>query len=80
MIIIIIILVLGLFFGIAILLVTGAVASQSWAKKQAKAMLDKGKVDPEKVSRVLKVLSATQDNEGKRLYGKLADLAEKERI
>lgn len=66
----------GLFFLVAILLAIGVMSAQSRAKRQAKAMLDAGEINPKTVKQALKVLSAVDDNEGKRLYNRLADLAE----
>lgn len=79
MIIILIIIIVGSLavFGIlGLILLPLIISSENWAKKQAKSMLDEGKVDQTKVDRVLKVLSVGQDSEAKRLYNKLADLAE----
>lgn len=68
------------FFGfLVIIFVPWILGPQSWAKKEAKKMLDSGTVDWSKVDRVLKILSTTQDHEGKRLYYKLANLADAQR-
>lgn len=74
--IVLVILGVGLFFGIAILLAGGILFAQSRAKKKATEMLRAGKVDAKTVKQTLKTLSTTNDNEGKRLYNQLADLAE----
>ena len=74
---VVIFLIVGIFFVVAIFLAIKVIGSQDRAKKQAKRMLEEGHIDRAKAQRVLNVLSATQDNEGKRLYSKLADLVEK---
>ena len=74
MLIVIIVLLIGGFFVLAFLLAGGVVLTQSKAKKQAQAMIDNGNIDKVKAKKVLKILSACRDNEGKRLYNKLADL------
>lgn len=74
MIIFLLILFIGGFFLLAILLASGVLLGQSQAKKQATQMIEKGIGNKSKAKRTLKVLSHCQDNEGKRLYNKLADM------
>ena len=67
--------VLALFCGMAFLLAVFLVHQQEWAKRQASIMLKSKTVDTQNIERVLRLLSTTKDNEGTRLYAKLADLA-----
>ena len=72
-ILLVILLIVGIFI-LAFLLAGGVVFTQSKAKKTAQWMLDSGEIDKKKAQKVLKVLSTCRDNEGKRLYNKLADV------
>ena len=74
--VVVLVLLVLLGFVLAILAASGVVASQGWAKKQAKSMIDNEAIDKTKVKRVLKILSVTRDHEAKRLYDKLASLSE----
>ncbi|MDD5081783.1 MAG: hypothetical protein PHU08_00275 [Dehalococcoidales bacterium] len=72
--------IIAIFIGLVVLGVLLAVPlamilvmSQSRAKKQAQEMLDSGTIDKAKARKILRTLSACRDNEGKRLYNKLAD-------
>ncbi len=48
------------------------------AKKQAKLMLDSGRINPKTIDRTLKILgSKTRDLEAKNLFRKLCDMIEK---
>lgn len=66
-----------LIFGFTWFLVIGIVMSQQRAKKQARQMLERGEVGEKTIKKVLSRLSQTKDNEGKRLYSQLSDLAER---
>ena len=68
--------VFSLFVGFtsAFLLAFAVVLLQSRAKTQAVNLIETGITDRKKARRVLKTLSACMDNEGKRLYNKLADM------
>lgn len=66
----------GLVFGLGILLVVMAAGGKSKAKREARMMIQSGMPDKKKAKRTLKVLSQCKDNEGRRLYSKLADLAD----
>lgn len=61
-------------FMIGIGLALMVVIAQGKAKKDAQVMLKKGITDKKKLKKTLKVLSQCKDNEGKRLYNKLADI------
>lgn len=74
MIILLVILLIGGFFGVAILLALAVIATQNKAKKEAQRMVDTGDIDKVEARKILKTLSTCKDNEGKRLYNKLADL------
>jgi len=65
-----------LLFGAGFLLAAVVAGEQGRAKRRAREMLEKGEVDQREVDRVLKVLSSTEDGEGRRLYQRLADLKE----
>jgi hypothetical protein len=72
--------------GFIIALVVGVplsaltVGTQSWAKKQARKMIESGTVDWKNVDRVSKVLSTmSNDLEAKYLYPKLQDLRESQK-
>ncbi len=71
-----VILFIAIIFYAAWWLAIGIVAKRNKAKKQATEMLKSGIQDEEKAIKLLKVLATCQDNEGKRLYTKLADLIE----
>jgi len=49
--------------------------AQKIAKKKAKTMITEGIENKKEAEKILKILSSCRDNEGKRLYSKLADLA-----
>jgi len=73
-IVLVIILLIEGFFGVALLLAGAAVATRNKAKKEAQQMLDSQDIDKQKARKILKTLSTCKDNEGKRLFNKLADL------
>jgi len=74
--IIFVILGIGGIFLLAFLLAGGVVFSQGKAKKTAKQMLSSGQIDRKKAKGILRVLAQCKDNEGRRLYAKLADAVE----
>lgn len=76
MIIILIIIGIGLFFGLAILLAGGIVWSQSSAKKEAKKILALGKIENhKKFEQISKTLATTQnDLEAADLWKRLQEL------
>ena len=49
---------------------------QGIAKKQAQKILDGTSYKPKELKKALYLLSTAKDNEGKRLYNKLADFAD----
>ena len=65
-----------LLFGAGFLLAAVVAGEQGRAKRRAREMLEKGEIDEKDVDRVLKVLSAVEDHEGRRLYERLSDLKE----
>lgn len=76
MIIFLIIIGIGLFFGLAILLAGGIVWSQSSAKKEAKKILTLGKIENhKKFEQISKTLATTQnDLEAADLWKRLQEL------
>lgn len=53
------------------------ISTENQAKNQAKKILKSHMLDPRiKIDKVLKILSASWDNEGKRLFNQLSDFVE----
>lgn len=63
-----------LIMGLGIFMASAVVFAWSNAKKDARIILENGITDMSKFKKTLKILASCKDNEGQRLYTKLADL------
>ena len=73
----------GVFWGVFMILIGPVIYLTIYrkrqAKKQARLMLDSGRIDPKTIDRTLKILgSKTKDLEAQNLFRKLCDMIEKE--